>query len=328
MKGTIVKYQTLRLLAIPLLVCAFHVCADDTNDFPVVVVNGQTLTNVYVATFNATTAWLYQRTGGGGQFKLSDLPPEVQARCHYNPVIEARLNAQAEAAAHARQEAIRAADTIANVYRYTGELWDNSFGWRRFPHRIVGNQVVNLSALTNWWNHAYELAELTPARGRNQTNAYGSNYLSHLPARPLTNWFRVYGEKVGEDRTGWIVQGKIENAPGYSRTAKFELQTPPNDDKNRFDELQASLAELNRQGGLNGNPRYFAATSAVQYGNGTTELKGVPINPVLHALAEPIWAELDTMPPGTNYHVDFFAVKKGYQRDGAHLEVFDLGQIR
>ena len=306
------------------------ICAADTNDFPVVIVNGRTLTNVYVGAFNVTNAWLYQRNGGGGMFKLSDLPPEVQARCHYDPAVEGRLTAQAEAVTHARQEAIRAADAVANVYHYAspgGELGDNSFGWRRFPNRVVGNQLVNLAPLTNWWNRACELSKLKGGRGA--TNVYGSNYLTKLPARPLTNWFRIYGEKVGEDQFGWIVEGIIEKAPGYIRPAKFELQRPPVDEKNKFDELQAKLAELNRQGGLNGNPRQLVAIAGVQYGDGTRALKYAgAINPVLHALAEPMWEELDKMPPGTNYHVDFFAVKKGYLQDGTHLEIFDLGYLR
>lgn len=105
---------------------ALAVCAADTNDFPLVKVNGQTLTNVYVSSFNATDVWLYQRAGGGGKFKLSDLPPEVQVRCHYDSSVEARLNAQAQATAHDRLE-------VEKAKRY----------------RMVENGEILISSLTN-----------------------------------------------------------------------------------------------------------------------------------------------------------------------------------
>ena len=98
----------------------------DTNDFPLVKVNGQTLTNVYVSSFNATDVWLYQRAGGRGKFKLSDLPPEVQVRCHYDSSVEARLNAQAQATAHDRLE-------VEKAKRY----------------RMVENGEILISSLTN-----------------------------------------------------------------------------------------------------------------------------------------------------------------------------------
>jgi hypothetical protein len=89
--------------------------AADTNDFPVVKVNGQTLTNAYVGWFDSTYAYVWQRVGGGGgKFKLSDLPPDVQARCHYDAAALARqkadLKKQADAAAVAAAEAKHRAD--------------------------------------------------------------------------------------------------------------------------------------------------------------------------------------------------------------------------
>jgi len=346
------------------LFLAIAVCADDTNDFPTLTIGGRTFTNAYVATFNATDAWIYSRQGGGGKFKLSNAPPEVQARCHYDPAVEARLNAQAQSAAKARQDADHAADAIANVYQYAapgtaplrgmgGSLeFDKSFGWRRFSIRMLGIQPVNLAPLIKWWEQAYELSTLKasvevsqtnvfgsnyvgrlpngPRRGTSATtNVYGSNYLIQLPKRPSTNWYRVYGVKVGENSSGWIVQGCIEKAPGYSRPAKFILVHPPIADNQRFDELHARLAVLTKLAGENGLPRvpYLISSSVHPDGSIAKEI-WVSADPQYHALAEPIWEELDTMPPGSIYHVDFFAAKIGYIQDTNHLEVFDLGQIR
>jgi hypothetical protein len=161
-----------------------------------------------------------------------------------------------------------------------------------------------------------------------ETNTADPNYLHQLPSRPLTNWYRIYGEKVGEDRFGWVVKGYIQTAPGYSRAAKFQLLHPPNAEKQRFDELQSILAELTRRAGSWGLPREPLLISAGGSNDGSTWENKYEAPKALHALAEPIWAELDTMPPGTNYHVDFFALKRGFLPDGPILEVFDLGQLR
>jgi hypothetical protein len=96
--------KTMKCIVLGLFVLsARSLCAADTNDFAVVMVGGQTLTNAYVSHFDATYAWIYQRMGGGGKFKLSDLPVEVQERCHYDPV----KSAQALADESARQTASR-----------------------------------------------------------------------------------------------------------------------------------------------------------------------------------------------------------------------------
>jgi hypothetical protein len=154
--------------------------------------------------------------------------------------------------------------------------------------------------------------------------------LTRLPARPLTAWYRVYGDIISEDQFGWIVQGCVQNAPAFSRPATFQLRHPPRDEKARFDELNAALARLKSQAGLEGLPRHQVVLSVEQFGNGTFVTNySDPANPNLYVQALPIWEELDKIPiTGTNYHVDLFAAKIGYLQDGSHREVFDLGQIR
>jgi len=85
-----------------LCLLSLSVCAADTNDFPIVKLNGQTLTNAYIAHFDAVYVWIWQRVGGGGgKFKLSEMPPEIQQRCHYDPAAEALVLAQAAENANA-----------------------------------------------------------------------------------------------------------------------------------------------------------------------------------------------------------------------------------
>ena len=95
---------------------------------------------------------------------------------------------------------------------------DASLGWQHFPYRAFDNQTVNLSGLIDWWGKASDIGP---------RNTYGSNYLLHLPERPLTAWNRIYGQKVGENIYGWIVQGFVESAPGFLQAARFEVRHPP-----------------------------------------------------------------------------------------------------
>jgi hypothetical protein len=111
---------------------------------------------------------------------------------------------------------------IAEDFQYVAprpnDPLDASQEWQHFPYRAFDNQVVNLSSLIEWWVKASDIGP--------RTN-YGSNYLSHLPERPLTAWNRIYGQKVGEDTYGWIVQGYVESAPGFIQEARFEVRHPP-----------------------------------------------------------------------------------------------------
>ena len=111
-----------------ILLLAFQIHAEGTNDFPSITVNGHTYTNVFVDRFNVAYAWLYQRTGGGGMFKLSDLPPEVQERCHYDPAAEAKMNEQAKGAAEkAKSRAI--VNTINDKIKTTRDPIRETVTW-------------------------------------------------------------------------------------------------------------------------------------------------------------------------------------------------------
>ncbi|MGP8201076.1 MAG: hypothetical protein ACLQU4_16415 [Limisphaerales bacterium] len=219
---------------------------------------------------------------------------------------------------------IAADDYLYHFERGTGPLvpQNASASWDRFPFRAFGPQTVNLTGLIEWWKQADKLS-------RDKWALYGSNYLHQLAPRPLTAWYRIYGDKISEDAFGWIVQAWIETAPGFSRQAKIQLRHPPAADEKRFNELQSALAQLKRLAGQNGLPRWPVHLSTEQYGDGRLVTNWWVADPVLHAQAQPIWAELDKIPiSGTNYHIDFFAAKIGYLQDGSHREVFDLGQIR
>ncbi len=116
-------------------VLALSVCAADSNDLPFVKVGSLILSNVYVSNFDASNAWLYSRQGGGGKFKLSDLPTEVQARCHYDPSPLAQQKAKADADALALSEIEKAAEharkyrivngrevAVSNMFTITGAI--------------------------------------------------------------------------------------------------------------------------------------------------------------------------------------------------------------
>jgi hypothetical protein len=183
-------------------------------------------------------------------------------------------------------------------------------GWRRFPLRGFANGSINLTPLMDWWD---------------KSAPEGAD----LPRRPLTAWFRIVGEKIGDSPNGWIVQGRIATSSDDSRPAIFILRNPPLSEKDRFDALNLELAQLKRRAGINGLPRHQVLLSMSRNGDGSIEKNySAPADPVLYAQALPIWKELDKIPSdGTNYLLDFMAGKLGYLQDGSHREVFALGVI-
>lgn len=220
-------------------------------------------------------------------------------------------------------ELVAAENYTYTVPRSTGESKDNSFGWRRFPYRTFGNQTINIRPLIQWWDQAYNISK---------ADGYGSNYTNYLPTRPLTAWFRVYGDKVSENAVGWLVDGWIETAPGFNRRAKFLLRNPLRAEEIKFNELQSNLSDLKRQAGLNGLLRYRFVLSVSSYGDGTLVTNYTPApDPALYAQAVPIWVALDKIAingtnfmAGTNYYVDLFAAKIGYIQDGSHARFLTL----
>lgn len=84
------KIMTARLL---LLLCltALTTCADET--LPVLVIKGQTYSNVTVTAVSATDVF-FQYAGGMGNAKLKDLDPKLQAHFHYDAAKGAQVDKQ------------------------------------------------------------------------------------------------------------------------------------------------------------------------------------------------------------------------------------------
>ncbi|HEV7923967.1 MAG TPA: hypothetical protein VGR14_01335, partial [Verrucomicrobiae bacterium] len=87
--------------------CATGASAADsnTNIIPTLTIDGQTFTNVELGTVTgARVAILYD--GGGQRVAISNLPPNLQARLHYDPAAVAAQQAATDAAKTANKERI------------------------------------------------------------------------------------------------------------------------------------------------------------------------------------------------------------------------------
>jgi hypothetical protein len=87
------------LLAIAALFCAPLAFAADTNIIPSLVIEGQTYLNAEIGTVKGSKVTIFY-DGGGKQFAISNLPPDLQLRLNYNPAI-----ASVNEAIEARQKA-------------------------------------------------------------------------------------------------------------------------------------------------------------------------------------------------------------------------------
>ncbi len=84
------KIMTARLLLL-LCLATLTVCANET--LPLLVIKGQSYSNVTVTAVSATDVF-FQYAGGMGNAKLKDLDPKLQAHFHYDPAKGVQMEKQ------------------------------------------------------------------------------------------------------------------------------------------------------------------------------------------------------------------------------------------
>lgn len=224
------------------------------------------------------------------------------------------------------------------AFRSVAQGQNQAKTWRRFPVRYIQQRTYNLAPLITWWDMPIRL---------NQT--------TNDEPRPLPAWSRVLGGTFRPHALGWVVDGQIEDAPGHVRPATFLLMHPPVADRERFYALHAQLNDM-QQAARSANFSAMGAQNIADEDATDAHING------LHAAASPssgaraaadknyadeksalrfrnnymtqannaiasisqINDALSVYPSGNDYHLDLFAVKRGYLT-GTHTEVYDLG---
>jgi thiol-disulfide isomerase/thioredoxin len=78
---------------LPLLLCFAALTAGADETLPVLVINGETYSNVTVTAVTATDVF-FQYAGGMGNAKLKDLDPKLQAHFHYDSAKDLQIEKQ------------------------------------------------------------------------------------------------------------------------------------------------------------------------------------------------------------------------------------------
>ena len=108
----------------------------------------------------------------------------------------------------------------------------------RYPFRVFGNNVVNLTPLFQWWQQS--------AAATNSISA--TNAEAVVPAeRPLAEWHRIIGLKAGELGGSWLVDAVIYTSPKVRTSARIILDNPPVAEEAIFNTLKQQLAQATRQ---------------------------------------------------------------------------------
>jgi hypothetical protein len=105
------------LLAIAVIFCAPLAFAVDTNIIPSLVIEGHTYLNVEIGTVKGSKVTIFY-DGGGKQFAISNLPPDLQRRLNWNPAIAAEndaIEARQKAANQKRLQEQAKAVTVAKA---------------------------------------------------------------------------------------------------------------------------------------------------------------------------------------------------------------------
>ena len=157
---------------------------------------------------------------------------------------------------------------------------------------------------------------------------------------------------------GWIVEGDIEERPGASAHSRILLVHPPKEEKQKFDRLKAeskqdqeTQASANTAADVNqeivdeasskaaaldtissASPllTYLVQGDELGYsraaGNASDRKKiMVTKSTAASEAASEADHELEEMPPGEQYTVDFFALRIGQEYQG--LSIYDLGTM-
>lgn len=98
----------------------------------------------------------------------------------------------------------------------------------RFPHPIIQNRQVDITPVFHWWAVSQTIA-LT-----NGTQ----------PPSPMPAYVHIAGPILKEEPAGWVIDAKIETAPGKVKEEKIFVLNPPVNEKQRFETLKA---EYNKQ---------------------------------------------------------------------------------
>lgn len=206
----------------------------------------------------------------------------------------------------------------------------------RFPIRIANNRKFDLRPQFAWWRNNFEAYQriFSSARASGKPPVFSS-----LPPPPLPAWQRIKaGRFLSNVAYGWACEAVIEDLPSHTITNKIILRNPPLADKAEWDDLVAQYDDLKTQAGAaNPAPHHAHKAAKTGYAAAARQQAGAQADTNAANLAAQrqnaalgmadIVAALQKFPKGTNYSVDFFALKIGYIQDGSHRQVFDLGQM-
>lgn len=93
---------------------------------------------------------------------------------------------------------------------------------------------MNLKPLFQWWTHH-----------ASDGSAGGST--GAPPDRPLANWHRITGTKVGETEYNWVVDAVIYTNPGTVTNARIILRNPPVAEEQTYYTLKSQLLAASQQ---------------------------------------------------------------------------------
>ena len=231
----------------------------------------------------------------------------------------------------------------------TGRAQESTPYCLRYPQRMISSTQVDLRGLMAWWTNAQAL-QLRPT--------IKTNTQPVLPPRPLSSWVRVKGSICSEGMMGWIVEADIEEQPGASAHSRILLVHPPKEEKQKFDRLKAeskqdqeTQASANTAADANqeivdeasskaaaldtissASPllTYLVQGDELGYsraaGNASDRKKiMVTKSTASSEAASEADHELEEMPPGEQYTVDFFALRMAQEYQG--LSIYDLGTM-
>jgi hypothetical protein len=157
-----------------------QVRAQNTNIIPLLTIDDQTYTNVELGSVTGSRVAIFY-DGGGKRVAISNLPPNLQQRLHYDPevarsqdVVEAQRRAvsQNRAAAEAREAAVRLANE-QGISQYRATLQKQRVGVRgHVLHRLADGSLLvasdGYSSVANYSTPGDPMIE-------NTFNAYSGN---------------------------------------------------------------------------------------------------------------------------------------------------------
>lgn len=216
----------------------------------------------------------------------------------------------------------------------------------RNPVRVFkGKATVNLTPLFEWWKRQ-PLVITNKSTNTDMTASPESE-------RPLSDWYRVTGTKVGTIGPSWVVDAVIYTSPTISTNARIILNNPPTVEEVNYNALKQQQTVVEQQI-VNTESVYEENTNAEAQAMATLEIyrrswsKTAPDGvrdysalaskkhnaaalaltqlDRLEAAREQIETQLKAIPEVNGaYHIDWFALLLGRSKHG--VPIYDMGLV-